>query len=263
MSLKNKLVLELFPGAGLFGRAFSHFGACVVNAGDLLHGYDIKDFKGVEGKFDIVIGSPPCQPFSQALPKGQATPQEDLIPEFLRVVEECSPKYAVIENVFVPDEFAPSWPSCLLKDYDCGGLTSRLRYFWFNGIAPPPPPPRKGGKPHVSVLASSWKNRGKGSTTPKISPEMAAHLQGFPGLHEKIIKKHPGGWVKTIEKYDGVTTTSRKIIATHLLGNGVPFSLGVYVASYLDLVLSGKSSPVFQEILDNVKKDSKTPDKAA
>ena len=75
------LVLSLFPGIGLLDRAFEEEGFCVVRGPDLLWGGDIKTFHPPAGKFDGVIGGPPCQLFSAsftalaiARPIGSGTP---------------------------------------------------------------------------------------------------------------------------------------------------------------------------------------------
>ncbi len=62
----NELVLSLFPGVDLLGRAFSAAGYTVVAGPDPIVGGDIRDFAGVIGRFDGVIGGPPCQGFSAA-----------------------------------------------------------------------------------------------------------------------------------------------------------------------------------------------------
>lgn len=55
------LVLSLFPGIGLLDMAFEAEGFCVVRGPDLLWGGDIKRFHPPAGRFDGVIGGPPCQ----------------------------------------------------------------------------------------------------------------------------------------------------------------------------------------------------------
>lgn len=92
------LVLSLFPGADLLGTAFRLEGFCVVQGPEKMMGGDIHDFIGEFGKFDGVIGGPPCQTFSQAV-IGQESSEGNLIPEFERVVAECKPKFWVMENV--------------------------------------------------------------------------------------------------------------------------------------------------------------------
>lgn len=59
------LVLSLFPGIGLLDMAFEEAGFCVVRGPDLLWGGDIRRFHPPAGRFDGVIGGPPCQAFSR------------------------------------------------------------------------------------------------------------------------------------------------------------------------------------------------------
>lgn len=229
--LKGQLILELFPGAGLFGKAFESLGATVVRGQDILWGGDVRDFKGIAGKFDGIIGGPPCQTFSRAAITGSVA--INLIPEFVRIIDECKPNWAVMENVREAKEAAPDWNHVFLRDYDCGGLTHRRRGFWFYGLQAPTKPLRREGNAEYSVLASNWNKRG----TTKIhghlylSPSEAAHLQGYPQLAAHIIKNQPGWHGQN--GYLGMSKRSREIIATHTLGNGVPKALGLYVASWV------------------------------
>lgn len=60
-----QLVLSIFPGIDLLGRAFElEGGFCLVRGPDPLWGGDIRSFHPPAGKFDGVIGGPPCQEFS-------------------------------------------------------------------------------------------------------------------------------------------------------------------------------------------------------
>ena len=59
------LVLSLFPGIGLLDMAFEEAGFCVVRGPDLLWGGDVRTFHVPAGRFDGVIGGPPCQAFSR------------------------------------------------------------------------------------------------------------------------------------------------------------------------------------------------------
>ena len=97
------LILSLFPGADLWGRAFEEEGFCVIKGPDVLWGGDIRNFKGILGKFDGIIGGPPCKSFSNAIASqpggGSAALEGNLIPEFERVVRECAPDFYIIENV--------------------------------------------------------------------------------------------------------------------------------------------------------------------
>lgn len=55
--------------------------------------------KPFRGRVDVLTGSTPCQPFSQAGKREGSNDERHLFPELLRVVEECEPRWIVIENV--------------------------------------------------------------------------------------------------------------------------------------------------------------------
>jgi DNA (cytosine-5)-methyltransferase 1 len=55
------LVLSLFPGIGLLDRAFKAEGFTVVLGPDVLWGGDIREFRPPAGRFDGIIGGPPCR----------------------------------------------------------------------------------------------------------------------------------------------------------------------------------------------------------
>lgn len=133
----SPLVLSLFPGIGLLDRAFEEAGFCVVRGPDLLWGGDVRGFHPPLGRFDGVIGGPPCQRFSRLRFLVQHNGFDlapDLIPEFERCVAEARPAWWVMENV--PDAPVPSVRGYisqpeLLRDVWVGGDTSRLRRFTF------------------------------------------------------------------------------------------------------------------------------------
>ena len=96
------LVLSLFPGIGLLDRAFEEQGFCVVRGPDLLWGGDVKEFHPPAGRFEGVIGGPPCQAHSKLVHMVRANGyvvKEDLIPEFARCVVEARPDWYLMENV--------------------------------------------------------------------------------------------------------------------------------------------------------------------
>lgn len=112
------LILSLFPGIGLLDRAFEEVGFCVVRGPDVLWGGDVKTFHPPAGVFAGIIGGPPCQPFSrlQHIVKlnrernpGKYELAENLIPEYVRCIQEAKPTWWLMENV--PDVPVDEWPS--------------------------------------------------------------------------------------------------------------------------------------------------------
>ena len=107
------LVLGLFPGIGLLDKAFEETGFCVVRGPDPLWGGDVHNFHPVKGAFAGIIGGPPCQAHSRyaALNRAQGNSVAlDLVPEFVRVIEEAQPEWWVMENV-------PDVPSVKITGY--------------------------------------------------------------------------------------------------------------------------------------------------
>jgi len=98
-----QLVLSLFPGIGLLDMAFEEAGFCVVRGPDVLWGGDIRRFHPPAGKFDGVIGGPPCQYFSSLAHlvrhNGYQPKFGNLIPEFERCVLEAEPRWFLMEEV--------------------------------------------------------------------------------------------------------------------------------------------------------------------
>lgn len=227
------IILSLFPGADLFGKAFEDQGFCVVRGPELILGQDIRDFHVPEGKFDGIIGGPPCQSFSIAKHFQNNPTHGNLIPEFLRIVDEAKPKWAIMENVLGALSEFSEWPHVKLCDWDCGGLTKRKRIFWFYGINPPTTPLKRDNfsEAAYSVLATSWKDRRgkskkwqeKTKAYPQRNAEEAALLQGFPEIAQTVINALPYG----------MTPRQKNIYTVHLLGNGVPNAMGTYLAKHV------------------------------
>ncbi len=134
VAVKLGLVLSLFPGIGLLDMAFEEEGFCVVRGPDLLWGGDIRGFHPPAGRFDGVIGGPPCQEFSALAPLVRHNGHEprfgNLIPDYERCVAEAHPAWFVMENVRgapLPEvEGYDRWAE-LLKDSDVGGVQPRVR----------------------------------------------------------------------------------------------------------------------------------------
>jgi DNA (cytosine-5)-methyltransferase 1 len=102
----SKLVLSIFPGIDLLGRAFEEvFGAdiCLVRGPDPIFGGDIRGWHVPSGVFWGIVGGPPCQDFSalSAINRhlGRVPRFGNLIPEFERVVDEARPDWFLMENV--------------------------------------------------------------------------------------------------------------------------------------------------------------------
>ncbi|MBL1294484.1 MAG: DNA cytosine methyltransferase [Thiotrichales bacterium] len=126
------LVLSLFSGIGLLDRAFKEAGFCVVSAGDLILGQDIRNFKAIANKFDGIIGGSPCQDFS-TLKRDKGTYSLEMVDEFMRVVKEAEPSWWLLENVKgVPDVVIDDYSHQRI-DINQGWYsdTSRLRHIQF------------------------------------------------------------------------------------------------------------------------------------
>lgn len=132
----TQLVLSLFPGADLLGLAFELEGFTVVQGPDVIFGRDIRNFHVPAGRFDGVIGGPPCQAFSvmRYINPRAGAKHGNMIPEFERIVAEAQPTWFVMENV--RDAPCPAVPgysttSEFIRDVWVGGATLRQRRFTF------------------------------------------------------------------------------------------------------------------------------------
>lgn len=210
-------LLSVYPGLDLIGREFERVGYTVFRGPDLLWGGDSRRFHVSPGIFHGIIGGPPCQWNSQLAILGNVR-IKDLTHDFLRIVQEAEPRWAVMENVrglLRAGGMPPEWSVIKLRDWDCGGMTFRSRVFWIYPATLILVPPKRPGKPEYSVLASSWKGHDSKNKKMRmhsnLTIEKAAKLQGYPELIE-VLK--PLG----------------KRYAVSLLGNGVPKAMGKYIA---------------------------------
>lgn len=181
------LVLSLFPGLDVLGMGFEAEGFCVVRGPDVLLGTDVREFTPQAGKFDGVIGGPPCQAFSpignvNKARYGEASVMPDLIPEFARVVSRAEPAWWVMENS--PHAYAPMPSSCVALDTAwLGERQSRKRNFWSSHHLEPEVPaligPDAGSEPTVCSSGSvDWK--GSRAKAPARSVGDMLELQGLP-----------------------------------------------------------------------------------
>jgi DNA (cytosine-5)-methyltransferase 1 len=132
------LVLSLFPGIGLLDMAFEQEGFCVVRGPDCLWGGDVRRFHPPAGKFDGVIGGPPCQAFStlshMVRHNGYEPKFGNLIPEFERCINEAAPTWFVMEEVPaapVPAVDGYEVHDFLLNNRQLGEKQSRTRRWSF------------------------------------------------------------------------------------------------------------------------------------
>lgn len=134
----NGLVLSVFPGIDLLGRAFEEKGCTVVRGPDVLWGGDVRDFHPPAGVFWGVIGGPPCQAFSALRHlirhNGHEPRFGNLVPEYERVCFEAQPAWFLMEEV--PDAPVPhveGYETCdmIIRDKWVGGIQPRPRRFSF------------------------------------------------------------------------------------------------------------------------------------
>lgn len=213
----SQLVLSLFPGIGLLDRAFEETGFCVVRGPDLLWGGDIHRFRPPAGRFDGVIGGPPCQRFSpmgnvNRARWGEDSVMPDLIPEFARVVLEADPQWWIMENS--PNAYTPlpDARQVLIDNAWLGEEQGRLRAFWSN-LRLDIEFPVFGNQTPVHTVCSRGAVDWKGSRARRGERPIAEmlRLQGFP---EDMLDRAPftaGG-------------------AKQAIGNGVPLPMGRAIA---------------------------------
>lgn len=233
----SELVLSLFPGIGLLDMAFEQEGFCVVRGPDLLWGGDVRTFHPPAGKFDGVIGGPPCQAFSilRNLNPKCGEKHGNLVPEFERVVRESAPAWFVMENVrAAPVPVVTGYPLSqrLLRDVWVGGHTARQRRISFGGTAYHAPMfvevlPLHTSNPEPAVLASASvrtpvKIGGSGKVKRTWQPRPGNREKGTSGLVAAI--RHQG--LPPTFELPGFTVAAK----LHAVGNGVPLPMGRAIA---------------------------------
>jgi DNA (cytosine-5)-methyltransferase 1 len=245
-----QLVLSLFPGIGLLDMAFEEAGFCVVRGPDPLWGGDVRLFEAPAGRFDGVIGGPPCQPFSQLVhmvrANGFEPRHENLIPEFERIVAEAQPQWFLMEEVrAAPLPVVPGYHvhDQVVNARHVGSTQNRERRLSFGtrdgrklhlateafepidwdfavtGDARTRPVALLSGgrakKPRESVGVTSSLNRGGGS----LPLERMCELQGLP---KDFLAEAP------------FTVSAKR----QVVGNGVPLPMGRAVAAAIQRAIS-------------------------
>lgn len=155
-------VISLFSGAGMLDYPFSedkHFDIVYAaehdpdavetyhrNIGDHIHRVDIRMLiRNDLPNTDVIIGGPPCQPFSNANRHEKARYEKhqegDMFGHFIRLIRDCFVKVFLIENVpglllskdgyytRILEEEHPEYDiaSAVVTDCDLGGYTTRKR----------------------------------------------------------------------------------------------------------------------------------------
>lgn len=155
-------VISLFSGAGMLDYEFARDPRFEIvyaaeyahdavetyryNIGNHIEECDIRNLHGKDlPKADIIIGGPPCQPFSNANrhsnARGELHSEADMFAHYLRLVRECNVKAFLIENVpgllsskmgyyiALLKEKLPDFHIAqkIITDYDLGGFTKRKR----------------------------------------------------------------------------------------------------------------------------------------
>lgn len=131
---ENQLILSVFPGIDLLGRAFERENFCIVRGPDLIFGGDVRSFHPPAGVFSGIIGGSPCQDFSRARREPPTGYGMEMIHQFERIVLEASPQWYLMENVSgVPDLQIPGYSHQRidLNALECGSSQRRIRIFQF------------------------------------------------------------------------------------------------------------------------------------
>jgi DNA (cytosine-5)-methyltransferase 1 len=109
---RSELILDLFAGCGGLGLGFEAAGFrtvgyemnpdCVASYNANLHGSCLQQFITPDTEFpeaDVVIGGPPCQPFSVGGHQLGLNDARDGFPAFIAAVERLNPRLWLFENV--------------------------------------------------------------------------------------------------------------------------------------------------------------------
>ena len=238
-------VLSLFPGIGLLDMAFEEEGFTVVRGPDVLWGGDVKRFHPPAGKFDGVIGGPPCQRYSRLRHLVEYNGYEfaeDLIPEYERCVAEAAPAWFVMENVEAAPE--PAVDGYIVRDLVLnnrwvGGVQNRRRRFSFGSrdgraldvevaLFEEPewaPAVMANGGQRARPVAIGGSGKPKAGKANEIGYQTAAYVRDAVRLQGL-----PDGFLD-----DAPFTVAGKC---QVLGNGVPLPMGRAIARAVKRVLA-------------------------
>ncbi|MEM0024969.1 MAG: DNA cytosine methyltransferase [Zestosphaera sp.] len=234
---RRKSLVDLFAGGGGFSRGFyeagfepvlaveideastktyvSNFPKSLIISEDIrdLECWRLRDLLSYE-KVDVVIGSPPCEPFTGSNPNRMKDPLDRLyrdetgrlVLEFIRILECLEPEYFVMENVpaildgdlssALKEEFSRVGYDVyfnLLRAEDYGTPSRRLRVFISNVRIDPPKSSRL-----ITVLEAI-----SDLPEPSADPQIPNH-EPPPSLSKSKLKKVLRlKWGDSVVKYEG------------------------------------------------------------
>jgi DNA (cytosine-5)-methyltransferase 1 len=127
------MLLSLFPGIDLFGKAFEEQGYNVVRGPDPIWGGDIRDFHSEPGVFEGVLLTPPCQPWSGLSRNPDIEFGLEMLEQGKRIIEESQPEWWIMENVARVPDFMVDGYTWQRFDIDQAWYSnvSRLRHIQF------------------------------------------------------------------------------------------------------------------------------------
>ncbi len=211
----DKLVLSIFSGIDILGKAFEKNSFCVVRAPDLnLDGGDIRDFNPPPNKFTGLIGGSPCQDFSRLNrnPKGYSL---EMLNEYIRVVSAASPDWFLFENVVGFPDFEIEGYTQQRFPLDLAWFTpfSRRRDFMFG---------TKNGKRLNPIIKTNGQTLGTAVVgSDNRSFKTMCQIQGLPSDFDLPFFSLEG---------------KKQVVA-----NGVPFAMGNYLAQLILVTLYSES----------------------
>lgn len=235
----KQLVLSLFPGIGLLDMAFEQEGFCVVRGPDLLWGGDVRRFHPPSGRFDGVIGGPPCQTHStmkHLAMKGNGVPagkHGDQIPEFRRIIEEAEPAWFLMENVPAAYDPAPDGYAVtdkLINNRWFGQDQNRRRRFWFGWRRDLCWNTSPFSKVEFAALDSS---KFEHAVLAGHGPAMGQRVRGITGRAPSEMCRLQGLPENFTDEMPFTVHGKKKVI-----GNGVPLPMGRAIAKAIKATLS-------------------------
>jgi DNA (cytosine-5)-methyltransferase 1 len=219
------LILSLFPGVDLLGRAFEAVGYCVVRGPELFLGQDIRKFTPPPNLFWGVIGGPPCQDFSQLRRTAPTGYGLEMLYQFARVVYQARPQWWLMENV-------PRVPDLKIAGYHWQRIdinqgwfeaVTRLRHYQFGSVTP-----RLLNIPRGELLPNC-DNAALASDDRPLNKVL--QLQGLPPTFADKLAFNNG------------ISPFKKVGIKTMVGNGVPLIVGKILANEIKSIFNAPPLP--------------------